>query len=264
MADQNQRNRIEWSESKLLDPEWLEEYRRKREALYDDLVLLNSNLYIMDKIAGFPFDLFEPLSKTFWDCIFVSMVETNVSIIYRIAIDNHKDVLTLPNLMDDIPNHLQAQEARNEFLSRRDELMFKKRFRESTDYFLKERHNHIAHFNLRANTEITAEGIQRRGQITSRMRHACELLNSLFDLISLGLGHAKLLHNYNPGITYPADMDSRTDIEVVLDRIAQDSALLNMPEQRRDFWPHYRRNLSESEMEKLNKYRKKFGLPPVT
>lgn len=264
MTEQNQQNRIEWSESVLLDPNWLEEYRRKRAALYDDLIMLNSNVYIMDKIAGFPFDLFERISSTFWDCTFVSMVETNVSIIYRIVIDTGERVLTLRKLKNQIQKHFRSPEALDDFRKLLRDLDFQKRFCEFDAYFRTERNNHIAHLDLRANTEVTPEDLHRRRQITSKLKSACDLVNSYFDILCLGHGHAKLIDRYNPGIRYPDDMDPRTDIELILDRIAEDSALLNMPERDRGFWPVYREtNLSDKQIEVLNEYRLKCGLTRI-
>jgi hypothetical protein len=68
---------------------------------------------------------------------------------------------------------------------------------------------------------------------------------------------------YYPEVMRPVDFDSRSDIEELLDNVAEDSPVLNMPERDPDYWSLVSKGYSEQEVETLNRYRVKFGLPEV-
>jgi hypothetical protein len=66
-----------------------------------------------------------------------------------------------------------------------------------------------------------------------------------------------------PDIIYPIDDKPHSDIDALLDSVARNSPLLNMPEKYPDHWVVYRADLSHEEIEILNKYRLRFGLPKI-
>ena len=68
---------------------------------------------------------------------------------------------------------------------------------------------------------------------------------------------------YSTRVVHPQGVDSRTDIERILDAIARESPILNLPEQHADYWSIYREGLSERDLEMLNSYRTKFNLTKV-
>ncbi len=52
--------------------------------------------------------------------------------------------------------------------------------------------------------------------------------------------------------------DSRSDIQTLLNTIAEKSEVTHMPEKNQELW-----RLPDSQIETFNKYRKKFQLPPA-
>ena len=68
---------------------------------------------------------------------------------------------------------------------------------------------------------------------------------------------------YHPDVLHPAGVDRRSDVELLLDSLARDSFFLRFPEEDPVFWSLYRKNLTERQIETLNQYRAKFGLPGV-
>jgi hypothetical protein len=54
-----------------------------------------------------------------------------------------------------------------------------------------------------------------------------------------------------------------TDIEEILDGIAQRSSILNLPETNHYMWQMQKQNLSNDNKEKFNFYRRKFNLPEI-
>ena len=69
---------------------------------------------------------------------------------------------------------------------------------------------------------------------------------------------------YDPGVRHPIGTKHTTDLEDILDSIARNSFLLNMPEEHPDRWGHHRKRLGKKELDLLNKYRVKFDLPELS
>jgi len=67
------------------------------------------------------------------------------------------------------------------------------------------------------------------------------------------------LLDYNPNVIHPSGTDSRSDIELLLDLIIENSPFVNMPENQSDYWQYFKKNLSEEEIKQMNYYRKRVG-----
>jgi len=69
--------------------------------------------------------------------------------------------------------------------------------------------------------------------------------------------------SYDPAVTHPNYGDNRPDIEKILDFLARESLVLNMPEHDipPGAWAEQRKRLTPKELEQINYYRKKFNLP---
>lgn len=79
-----------------------------------------------------------------------------------------------------------------------------------------------------------------------------------------GEGFLFLPIGYEPTAIPPEGVDKRSDIEYILDLIAKDSYLLNMPENNWQGWEIYKqKTLTKEEIYIINKYRKKFGMCEV-
>jgi hypothetical protein len=65
---------------------------------------------------------------------------------------------------------------------------------------------------------------------------------------------------YHPEVQHPPGYDSRPDIEIILDNIAKNSPLLNLPEKSPQAWKYRKDMLPETDLELLNKYRRKFKM----
>jgi hypothetical protein len=90
-----------------------------------------------------------------------------------------------------------------------------------------------------------------------------DALNFAFNTLSFNVGHQMLPVSYNDNEIRPKGVDHQTDIEDLLDCVAKNSALLNMPEPFPDAWNSHKETYDEERMKIINKYRKKFNLPEV-
>jgi hypothetical protein len=86
-------------------------------------------------------------------------------------------------------------------------------------------------------------------------------LNSLFDIVTFGQRCRKLPLPYDPEVTHPKGIDSRPDIERILDGLANASPVLRMPEENPISWKAGCSAWPESKLQLFNSYRRRFGLP---
>ena len=88
-------------------------YERGMEFFYGELVNLNVNLFIMDKISDFRFDLFTSIDqRTFFRMVFQNFFYSSLLIITRLAADQGSDLFTLPCFKNQIRQAIK-QEHRN-------------------------------------------------------------------------------------------------------------------------------------------------------
>lgn len=240
----------------LIESTWLDSYEQNIDALWWQLVRLDSTIFVLEKIISFPFDLFLPLPKRhFWNLVENTLFEMCVLIIWKVAVDNKEEGLTLQQIKNKILQHLRKEDYRDQFRRALKNVDFEKTVSTFKHKITHIRHNYIAHFNLNANVNPTPEQIRERTLLFPELKKYRDIIKSFFDLLCFG--HRKALKP----IEY--EYDNCSDIEQLLDNFAKDSALLNLPEKEPDYWPIHRENLSEQELEILNKYRTKFGLSEV-
>lgn len=55
------------SPADVIDPSWLPTYERQRDAIWNQLTMLDTKLFLLEKLAAFPFKLFlQPADRIFW------------------------------------------------------------------------------------------------------------------------------------------------------------------------------------------------------
>ena len=222
---------------------------------------LNTSVFILEKIAAFPFHLFAPLENPFWKTVYECLFETSVMVIWRIAVDTHHDALTIRRLKNGVRKNMREHHSLGLLDAELRRIHFTRDLSLIEDRVRDLRHNYIAHFSDSWNIDPDPEMVKERMIRLSELQEACELVNSLFRLLCFGHGRGVLPIQYDPSVRRPAGAGSRPDIERILDSMARDSALLNMLERERDYWISYRKQLPERDLYELNRYRRKFGLP---
>ena len=128
---------------------------------------------------------------------------------------------------------------------------------------VKIRHNQLGHFQRKWIVNPTSKQIKERHISLPELGNLRNKLNSLFDLLCFGHKKSVFLLEYNPRVQHPIDSDSRSDVEKLLDTIARQSSLLNLPEEQPAVWLRIREKWSQRELGVLSHYRKKFNLPEV-
>ncbi len=94
-----------------------------------------------------------------------------------------------------------------------------------------------------------------------QLKVLCDKLNSLMGALTFNVETLLLPIVYSPRLHRPAGSDTKTDIERLLDFVADSSQVLHAPEKRPQLWEHQRGKLTAKEVAQVNFYRRKFGLP---
>lgn len=242
----------------VIESSWIQEYERRLDVLWWELILLNSNLYVLEKLSEFPTHLFlDPVRGDFLDIVAVNVSSMCAMIIWRLWLDEDKRSLTLARFRDDVREHLRT-EYREDFDTALRNLQWDEHALQRVEKF---RHKRMAHFDSKCN--LSPEVRRTLWLLLPDLTNLRDALNSLFGILCFGHGRGVLPLYYDPRAQHPRDMDPRSDVEVILDKIARNSPILNMPEEQPQTWPFFRKDLSKDDLQELNEYRKKFGLPEV-
>jgi len=238
----------------------LDYYKRGMDFFFEELVHLNVNLFILDKVIEFPFNLLAGVGETlFFHMVFHNFFYASLLIITRIAADQGGGLFTLPSFKNRI-----RQAVKKRFQGQMDDRLRKVRFDQKTRNLLKRarklRTQRIAHA-----VEGVVLGEEKEVRVFyGDLQQLRDQLNDLLDALSFNVEHMMLPIQYSPDVIHPKGSDKRPDIERILDSIAKSSPMLNMPEDHPARWPYRRKQLTSEEMKIINQYREKFGLRTIS
>ncbi len=243
----------------VLDPTFWPEYEERMETYFwPQLRHLNANLHILNKIMAFPFDLFvgKREEMPFFDVAITNFLEMSILICTRLLSDSES---TGTYKLDSFMGHL-VKAVKDEYkpsLTARLAKIDVKAMRTFVRNTLKPiRDDYIAHAD-RNKFGIISDKDQRI--LISYLMRLHGRINELFDVLSFNTDYIKLHPQYDP-----SQMNRGTsDIEQILDHIARDSYVLNMPERVAVFWPERRTKFRQKDIDIINSYRVKFGLKSV-
>jgi hypothetical protein len=247
--------------SELIREEWLPEYEKQREIIHGQLVGLNTYLFTLERIEEFPFRVFFPAydDRIFWQTTRNALVEIIVIRMWRIGVDRRKDVLTLKNFKDDIWANLKDNTAGQIFQGKLEHVDFDNQIQTLNERLTELRHNYFAHFNKSLNLTPKPEKIANIAVSLSDFKNFIVIIRKLFDVLCFEHHHDLWLWAYSQ---YRRE-NQETDVDKLLDGVARNSDLLNLPETAPDIWTGIVAELSDYDLAIINKYRLKFRLPSV-
>jgi len=234
-----------------------EEYERTIQLFYAQLTYLNTTIYIMERIAEFPWSLFGELNRmtTFFHLVMVNSFISAILTVTRLVADNG-DRPTMTRFQSKL-RELIRPEVRSS-LNLDQHLRRMKTLRKQMDPPLQRvrdvRNQYIAHLGRELLLPTDRQNEMRIS--LSDLVELKNLLNKAFEILALRD------ETYFQMLPLEYSSNSVTDIEKILDDIARNSSLLNAPE-RFDLWEQLRERYTDEQIAQLNHYRQKFGLPPV-
>ena len=237
----------------------LDEYQKVMDFFWDELMKLNTNIFIIKKIFEFPFYIFcSPKDTVFFSSVVRNFYENSILTVTKLTTDQKGKLYTLPQFKNWVYKRVKVR-----YESDFKNWLKKSKFGSKTKRILKKaeklRNQIIAHFDkhpLLGMGELEYLDIKELEQLIDR-------LNFVLDTLSFSVEHMMLPLSYSENVIHPKGVDPRPDIEVILDSIAKDSYLLNMPEHSPEQWKYAKESLDEEGKKIFNKYRKKFSLPEV-
>ena len=252
------------SPNDVLEPSWLAEYKQKIDAIGKQLLTLHDTIFVLEKIFAFRFDLFMPIPGPFWKLVENALLENCILIIWRVGVDNvYREGLTLQQLKNQIFQCLSNEDYHTQLKDEFKSGYFDGKISNLESKISEIRHNYIAHYNLAKHVNPTPEQIKKRTLFFSELKQYQNTLKEYFDLLCFGAQKLPLHPDYHPDVIHPAGVENRSDIERLLDNVARESDLLNLPEINSYHWEAFRQNLSDESIRILNDYRAKFGLPQL-
>jgi hypothetical protein len=248
---------------KLFDENWLPTYNADLSALWYQIIRLNSSVFILKKIDEFPERVFVQ-DGPFWDMTFMALYDSCILILWKLTNRDGKS-FTLPYFRDQILDHLLTPKYKDLFKSELRKAKFASIAESIADSTDEIRNKQIAHSDRDWRVNPSQQEIALRKMDLETLEKLTGMVNPLFDVLCFGGMREKTVTDYISEVRPGYGMDARSDVEVILDYLALNDPLMKMPEQQPDFWPMYRdHNLSPSDIEVLNTYRKKFNLPEIS
>ncbi len=231
----------------------LRECENALSSFYIQLGRLNTNLYTVERVLGFPSELFG-LRGPGWSAFFIAFVanalDANTLIITRLATDsggnslkafkNRMLSMVKPEYKEDFQEHL-----RNARFDQRTSALLKKAERL--------RNTRVAH--------LGAEDLAPRTYpeddvctLLAEQKVICDSLNSLYKALRFNTDVFFLPPQY----LYSDRLGN--DVDFILDCIARNSSVLTLPEDFPDLWRERRSELSREQLDRFNFYRRRFSL----
>ncbi len=246
---------VDWSED-VLEAGFVDEYKRGIQFFHSHLVELHTNIFILEKVLVFPFRLLAGPDQIFFRQVIINFYDVSILTITRVAADQAGDLFTLPRFKNTVVQHIK--DAHQEPFRKQ---LREVRFDEETEELLARaraiRNHRIAHITQQFASNFFQRPLEQLGFNLGELKSLRDRLTALFRALAINATYRML------PIGYDTDT-SQSDIEQLLDGIANKSRILRMPEQQPEFWQTYRLpSLTDAEKEQINIYRRKFGLTPI-
>jgi hypothetical protein len=249
------------SAKSVIEATWLDIYEHQREVLWWQLVTFNTNLFTLEKIETFPMRVFLPAydDRIFWQTIRRSLVEAIIVCAWRIIVDKDKRVLTLVKFRDNILQHISDLELKNDLEMRLVQVDFDNRVSVLHKKIDRARQTHVAHLNREVQNTANKQGSETLSISLFELKELLKITGELFDVLCFDEHHDLWLWAYAENFReqHPADIDK------LLDSIARNSYVLNLPEKEPHVIEQGLYQYTENELQVVNEYRRKFGLPEI-
>jgi hypothetical protein len=231
------------------------EYKKLSVAMWDQLVYLRTSLYLLRKLVEFPLQQFASSDdRWFFTIVRRALYEGVVMGVTKLTTDQDDDALTinrcrnlvLTMLQPELVEKFRKQLKRARFDKARNDLR-----RRARDL----RNGRLAHLLL----EAVRDGANISLDFADLEALVSEAEN-LYRPLMFGASVTFLPFPYDPTVRAP-NPEAETDVDRLLRLFAGDSYILNEPERNAHWWPVLRKRKTDEEIEFINNWRKRVGLP---
>lgn len=246
---------------KILKESYIENYNKDIEAIWWEVVKLNSILFVLSKIVKFNFKLFSShLTKDhFWQLLLQSHYESAVLSLWKIEVDNSFEKgKTLNQIKNEIILNFKDDIIKKLFIAELKKKVFSGELSEISEKVKLLRHNIVAHLNFDGlpkpqNSENTKIKFEELELYTMH-------INKFFELLCFGSGKFVIPLEYYEEDNLIKNNNRKTDIEEILDTIVKESHIFNLQKNKPEIWEFMFPKLEQRDKDEINFYRRKFGL----
>jgi hypothetical protein len=253
----------------LLEAGFVERYNRLHHDLWWRIIRVHGTLYTLKQLKEFPFDyVYPPGHMEFWRLVVENFIDTACLMLDGLVNDKGKDVHTLRTFRNEIITNWKTQAkaepvddpvAKLELLK---STLRERKFDEEVDSIAERVHkirDNIAHRLIERQNGSPKEALI--GVSLEELWKLFYAAHSLFSALSFGGGYVTLAGDLMPGTV--GGKPTRTCLDGVLDAVLRDSALVNRPERRAQWWPDEREHIPPKVLQIMNEMRKRVGLREV-
>ena len=174
------------------------------------------------------------------------------------ATDQSSDFFTLPQFRNNVRNSVK-EEYQKSFDEQLREVRFDKKIKNSLEKVHDLRSVRIAHSKEDFVFGEIDEPLVKFGDL----KIIRDQLISVFNALAFNVDHMMLPVQYSSRIERPNNEDYLSDIEELLQLLAENSPSIKQPENNPTHWKIQRENLPQRELDAFNYYRNLLGLPPA-
>jgi len=209
----------------------------------------------MEKFQNFPFHhIYAPQQNIFWTMVYWNFLYVSIVFLHTLTTDQGDQKHTLTRFSRRILNDWIKGAHKPAYQECLKEAKLDKRLGPIRRKIAKMRHTVIAHRLLDSDR---ARVTNVEGVTLAELRQVYDDVENLFRACSFG---TQYINNLYIGGTV-GGKPVKEDLDELLDLIAKDSHWLNGPERHGPFWPGIKQHKDPKDIEELNLWRKKFGLP---
>lgn len=243
-----------------VEESFVAEYKQAMKVFFSHLVELNVNIYIVEHIFAFPLNLFSPghpEGTIFFSQVIDNFLDQSVLTITKLVTDQganqRQQVYTLKRFKNNVNKYVKV-EYRDDLREKLKSCDFEMKTTTFQQKAEKMRNQRIAHFPPEAILGPFDQTHQPERILFSELQVFCNELNKLYEALTFDAECFMLPLTYQ---------DNVSDINWILESVAKNSNILNMPERNPRRWSVERQRLTEDELYHINHYRKKFDLIEV-
>lgn len=246
----------------LFEPEFAERYERLQNDLWQRMTRIDGIIVTLETMADFPFnDLYGPNDMEFWRMVGQNFFEMTFVLLHGLVRDEGEEKHTLINFKSEIVN-------RGSWLDPRMRELFRQKLRDikfdsGVNSVLKRvkriRGQRIVHRLFKKQTRELEDQSVRVS--FPELKELFVAAKSLFDALSFGSKYETLAGDLMPSKV--GGKPTRTCLDKVLDAVIRDSAFVNQPEWKSQWWRDKRKLMAPETLRIMNELRKRVGLPEV-
>jgi hypothetical protein len=242
----------------VIKKEYLGSYTNLHQNIHFRMVHINTSIRIFDTITKYPLKhLYGSSQGIFWEMVYWNFLYSSIVLLHGLVNDEEKpDTLTIFKLKNRILSRWlkDNQEIKNTFKERSKQAVFSKEIEQIAQKIKGVRHTVIAHRLFDHNKELPLEVA---GVSFAELTIVFQATEKLFKICSFGVDCGT--NFYWPTMTDPNP--PAEDVVDIFDMIIKNSSWLNRPEHRGHYWAEERIYRDKAELEELNLWRQKYGLP---